>query len=312
MLGGGVAYVLALAAIAWSPGLLVLLAAAVLLSPASGAFVGLGQATLIDLAAERREQPMARWNLAGSVGVLLGPLALSGILLLGLGWRVLFAAFAGLTAAAVTLTALVPRAAMDRDAGHVTLRSGLANALRALRRREVLRWLILLEAADLLLDILLAYLALYFVDVVRVTPARAALAVTLWTGASLLGSVAVIPLLRRVSGLRYLRGSALLALLLFPAFLLAPGFVPRAVLIALLALVNAGWYPTLKGRLYDAMPEQSGTVLAAGSIAGLLTALMPVTLGLIAQRVGLAAMLWLLVLAPVILLLGVPRGSPSP
>ena len=41
----------------------------------------------------------------------------------------------------------------------------LAAALRALRRREVLRWLALLEAADLLLDVLFYFLALYLVDV---------------------------------------------------------------------------------------------------------------------------------------------------
>jgi hypothetical protein len=55
------------------------------------------------------------------------------------------------------------------------------NALRALRRREVLRWLTLLECADLMMDVLLGFLALYFVDVVGATPAQAGGAVAVWT-----------------------------------------------------------------------------------------------------------------------------------
>lgn len=35
----------------------------------------------------------------------------------------------------------------------------------ALRQKEVLRWLVLLEFSDLMLDVLLGFLALYFVDV---------------------------------------------------------------------------------------------------------------------------------------------------
>ena len=42
--------------------------------------------------------------------------------------------------------------------------TALREALRAIARREVLRWLLLVELADLLLDVFLAFLALYLVD----------------------------------------------------------------------------------------------------------------------------------------------------
>ena len=105
-----------------------------------------------------------------------------------------------------------------------SFKTGLVDALRALRRPEVLRWLTLLQFSDLMLDVLLGFLALYFVDVAGVTPTQAGMAVAVWTGVGLLGDLLLIPLLERVRGLSYLRVSTVIELLLFPAFLLVPGF----------------------------------------------------------------------------------------
>ena len=85
-----------------------------------------------------------------------------------------------------------------------------------------MRWLVLLEFSDLMLDVLYGFLALYFVDVVGFTPSKAALAVAVWTGFSLLGDFLLIPLLEKVRGLNYLRLSVVAELILFPAFLLVP------------------------------------------------------------------------------------------
>jgi len=300
------------AAIAWSPTVAVLLCGSILVYPASGALVGLGQATLMDHAPARREQNMARWNFAGSVGVLLGPLALSGAVVLHLGWRPLFAGLAILAAITVVLVAVHSPQDPAQEAEGGTFHAGVANALRTVRRPEVLRRLALLQVADLLVDVLFAYLALYFVDVVGASSAEAGVAVALWSGAGLLGSLTLIPLLERVSALRYLRGSSTLAIVLFPAFLLAPGFGPKIVLLSLLGCVNAGWYPALKARLYDEMPGQSGAVVAVESIVGLPAALSPLAVGIVAQHVGLAGTMWLLALAPAALLLGLARSAESP
>jgi FSR family fosmidomycin resistance protein-like MFS transporter len=113
------------------------------------------------------------------------------------------------------------------------------DALRILTRREVFRWLFLLELSDLLLDVLLGFLALYLVDVASASTASAGLAVAVWTGAGLAGSAAVIPFLERVDGLRYLRASAVLVVPLFAGFLVVPGLPAKLALVAAMALVNA-------------------------------------------------------------------------
>ena len=79
---------------------------------------------------------------------------------------------------------------------------------RTLRRRDVVRWLTLLQFSDLMLDVLHGFLALYFVDVVGLSGGGAALAILVWTGIGLLGDAAMIPLLERVEGVRYVRASA--------------------------------------------------------------------------------------------------------
>ncbi len=154
-----------------------------------------------------------------------------------------------------------PQPDAGTSAAKLSFSAGVHKALAALRRKEVLRWLVLLEFSDLMLDVLLGYLALYFVDVVGVTPVYAGLAVSVWTGVGLAGDFLLIPLLEKVPGLTYLRFSALMELILFPAFLLVPWLPLKVVLLGLLGFFNSGWYSILMGRLYSAMPGQSGTVL---------------------------------------------------
>jgi FSR family fosmidomycin resistance protein-like MFS transporter len=303
---GGVGLLLALVLIALSDGFGSLLFALMLASPAAGAFVGLSQAVLMDMAPHRHEQNMARWALAGSVGVVAGPIAVTAVSAAGTGWR---AAFAGFTVLVLVLLVTVWRMPMgnaapsDRTIGRA-LRVSARDAFRALRRRDVLRWLTLLQFSDLMLDVLHGFLALYFVDVVGASGAGAALAILVWTVVGLVGDALVIPLLERVEGTRYLRASAAAMLLVFPAFLLLPDTTPKLILLGALGLLNSGWYPILQGRLYSALPGQSATVMALGSVFGIAGGLLPLTIGLVAQRLGLGAAMWLLLAGPVALLIG--------
>jgi hypothetical protein len=116
---------------------------------------------------------MARWTLAGSFGYVGGPL------LRGRGRaRARLAGGSGgprgRGAAARLRGHTLP--AMHARAGG-SLVEVLREALAALRRRDVLQRLPLLEAADLLLDVFHGFLALYLVDVAGVRPAAAALGV---------------------------------------------------------------------------------------------------------------------------------------
>lgn len=306
VVGGGFVYGLALALAAASGTYGMLLVAFLVLYPAAGAFVSLAQASLMDLHEERREENMVRWTMAGSVGALAGPGLVAAAAFADAGWRPVFGALAALTLvlAGVALVRLP-----DTRPATEPVRAGVRAAWRAAKRLSVLRWLFLLEVADLLLDVLLGFLALYLVDEVGLGRGAAALAVGGFLGAGLVGNFVVLRLMRRVSGLRYLRASAVLAGLLFAAFLLLPGAAAKLTAVLSLAAVNAGWYPLLKARLYAELPGRSGTAMSLASLLGPIGIAAPLGVGLFAQHAGLDAALWLLMLAPAALLALVPRTS---
>ena len=315
ILGGGLVFGVALAAVAVSPGMLALAAALMLLYPASGAFVNLSQASLMDSDPARREQNMVRWTFAGYVGVVIGAVVLALAVTVGLGWRGLFLVFFPATLLVVALVRKAPVGTPQQLTPHATLpdfRRGIAEAFRALRRPAVLRWLVLLEFSDLMLDGLFGYLSLYFVDVVGISEANAALSVAVWTAAGLLGSLLLIPAIERVPGLVYLRVSALADLMLFPVFLLAPGLWAKLPVLAALGSVNSGWYSVIQAQVYAAMPGRSGSVLAVENASGLVGSLVPLGLGVAARAWGLGGMLWLLLAGPIVLLVGTPRSESRP
>jgi len=308
VLGGGVFVCLALLATAASQSYWMMLAAAIVLSPASGAFVSLSQATLMDADPTRHEQNMARWTFAGSLGVVGGTLAASLTALINEGWRLAFLALA-ILAAVVVLVAQrysFPKPKLGDEEVHMSFKESAIRAIGALKRREVLRWLTLLEFSDLMLDVLLVFLAIYFADVVGVSDETASLSVTVWVGVGLVGDFLLIPLLERIRGLTYLRFSAALMLILYPAFLLVGDLWAKLVLLGLMGLFNAGWYAILKGRLYSSMPGQSGAVMAVGNIFNLVGSLIPIGIGALANAIGLAPTMWLLLAGPIALLVGIP------
>ena len=302
VVGGGICFAagltIAAAAVSWW----VLLLGFALLYPASGAFVSLSQASLMDLQPEGREHNMARWMVAGGIGAVVGPLVLAAAVWAGFGWRGLLGGLAVTT----LLLVLIVRRSPAGEVGHERLR--VRDALRAVAHCEVLRWLLLVQLADLLLDVFLGFLALYLVDDVGASVTTGGLAVAVWTAGGLAGSAATIPLLRRVDGLRYLRVSAAVATVLFGAFLLVPGVAPKLVFVAALALVNAGWYPVLQARLYDALGGSSSLVLTVGVLFPL-EAVLPLAIATLAGRFGLGVALWPLLAAPAALLLLVPRAA---
>lgn len=312
VLGGGVVFAATLALVAASYDFLVLLVALMLLNPSSGAFVGLSQATLMDAAPERHEQNMARWAFSGSLGNVFGTLAIGGALAVGLGWRWLFACMSVLTLlllAAVWRAPFPVPACTPAQKVKTSFKLGFLSALDALKRRDVMRWLILLEFGDLTWDVMRGFLALYFVDVVGTSESHAALAVFVWTMTGLPGDFLLIPLLERVRGLRYLGWSTSAILILFPAFLLATDFTTKLVVLGLLGFANAGWYAILKAQLYKSMPGQSGTAMMLGNVSGIFSSFIPLALGAFAQTYGLANMMWLLLSGPVVLLLGITTAG---
>ena len=296
---GGIGFAVSAALSAAAVGFWTLLVALMIGNPATGAFVSLAQATLMDRDPAQRARNMARWTVAGSVGYVAGPVVIAGAVALGVGWRGVLALLA---IVALPLALAARRVPEPVERRHEPLRGFLT----ALRDREVLRWLALLEASGLLLDVFHGFLALYFVDVVGTGAVEAALAVAVWTGAGFVGDVALLAVLRRVSGRHYLRTSALAALVAYPAFLLVPSTGAKLGLLALLGLLNSGWYALPKAGLYSTLPGRSGTAVAVAGVGGFVGAAVPAVLGFLAQLAGLAPVMWVLLLAPAVLFARVP------
>jgi MFS transporter, FSR family, fosmidomycin resistance protein len=340
VLAGGTLFGVSLLLTAASPGFWLLMLSFVLFYPASGGFVTLSQAELMDRDPARNDQNMARWTLAGSVGAALGPLSLGAAAGLGLGWRPVYALIGVLAAALVILAARVAFPALHGSAREAAapeeparpspaeaqppataaaeppehplgLREGLREALRSLREWEVVRWLVLLEVANLMLDVFFGFLALYFVDVAGVSVAQAALAVTVWTVAEMAGDLLLIPILERLSGLRYLRVSAAAVAVVFPLFLIVEPFAAKLALVALLGLLRAGWYSILQARLYSSLPGRSNIAIALTNVAGIAGGLIPLGLGALAEAAGLHVAMWVLLAAPLALVALLPRAMRS-
>lgn len=313
---GGLAFSIALFLHGAAPGFAVLMVAFLLFNPASCAFVSISQASLMDMAPRQREVNMARWSLAGTLGNLAGPLILTAAVAIGVGWRPAFWLIAIFAIAAVvailrTSRAFAARAKETTEAQLGMERFRLTEIVRSVWRQGAVRWLILLESSDLLLDVFRGFLALYMVEVAMTGNEYAALTVMALTAGGLVGCALMVPLLKRFNGVSWLRISAGLLLLAFPAFLVTSLPPLKVALVVLIGLLTSGWYSVLKAGLYAQLPGRSGMAMAAGSIGGLVGALIPIALGYIGDTFGLQTAMWLLLTAPVALLLGLPRPTRS-
>lgn len=312
ILAGGIFFTISLALTGMSPTFILFLSSYILFHPASGAFVSLSQASLMDLQPERREQNMARWTFAGSLGVFIGPILLSGAAYIGFGWRGMFLTLALLS----TFILIYAWNKIPNDQPYpisfprfTDILNQFALTFKALRNRAVIRWLILLEFADLMMDVLYGFLPLYFVDVAHFTPAQAALSVAVWTGVGLLGDFLLIPLVERIKGLDYLRISVTIELILFPLFLLSHQAWLKLIIIAFMGFFNSGWYAILKANLFEAMHDQSGAVLTLDNVSGLFGKLIPFGIGIAAHNFGIGAAMWILLAGPIVLFIGLPKRN---
>ena len=273
---------------------------------ASGAYVNLSQATLIDRNPARAEHTMARWTLLGSIGVAAAPLLLTVLFAIGTSWR---GAYLALAVIAGLFAVLLIRqrfdshnGADDEAASPLTLSRTL---IVALRNRTLLKWIILTELADFMLDKLLEVTGLYFHDVAGVSLAGASAAVAVSTLAGLLGNALIVPALERLRGVRVLRVSAVVVLIAYVAFLIVPVVAIKYALIAVIAFSTSGWFAILRTKCFEVLPGQSGLVIAVTSLANVSSLFVPVIVGGIADAIGLQAAMWVLAIGPVALILGV-------
>ncbi len=312
VLGGLAATVLGLLLVAVGQLFATVLLAFSIMGTASGAYVNLAQGTLIDLDPARAENTMARWTVLGAIGVTVSPLAATAAFYVGYGWRGLYLALAGVAGLYLAVF-MRQRQSFDAHAGAteetVSFRKMAQSLVSALRNPELLRWLLLTELADLMLDKFLEVNGLYFHDVVGVSLAAASAAVAVDTIAGLIGNVLLAPVLEKVRGLWLLRVSAVLVLVAYVAFLLVPVIWLKYVLVGVIGFSVAGWWPVLRAKCYETLPGQSGLVLATSAVFSVTSTLVPLIIGRVADTFGLGWAMWLLALGPVALIVGLPRGK---
>ncbi len=326
VLAGGVVLAGSLALIAFAGNFWVLLAGLVTFFPASGAFVSLTQAALMDADPGRQQQRMAAWNLAGAGGAVAGPLLLVAVLTAGGSWRWAYLLLAGLAGIAIALAAArgparlpaaVPAVAepavaepsaaeraaaepagVSEGGGRVSVRE----AILAVLASGAVRWLVLLGITDLLLDVLTGYVGVYLVDVAHASPALAAAGVAVRLAATLAGDALFVPLAGRVTAKAALSATAAAAALLYPAFLLVPWLGAKLVVLAALSIATACWYPVAQAGLYGSLPGRSGVAVFWSSVTGMAGAAGPLVVGLLAEAAGLGWALAVLAVTPVAVL----------
>ncbi len=103
-----------------------------------------------------------------------------------------------------------------------------------------------------------------------------------------------------------MRFSAVLAAIVYPAWLLTPWLPVKIVLLVVIRLTTTGWYQVLQGEAYASVPGKSGTVMAISSLAGLAGGVLIWLVGWIAGQAGLNVAMWLLLIGPISLVLFVP------
>jgi MFS family permease len=272
---------------------------------ASGVACAGAQAELMDREHQHRERAMAEWTLAAAVGDLLGPLLLAAAAVSAHGFRLAWVVSAAAFLAwgllmqrrsrnpAELLRAASSDESFDADtAGALSFRMLLT---RARENPRLVAWLFGTTLCSLMDETLVAFCALWM---------RARFgsdsAVTLGVVALMLGGFVGLLILHRLllslDPRSLLLGSCIGSALALGAWLLAGTPLQAAAALTVLGACAAAHYPLAQAAAYRALPSSSSTVAALSQLFGPVDLLIPVAIGLLADRFGLDfALLGLLV-----------------
>lgn len=307
MLGSALGYGL----IAVAPHFAALLIAFSLISIAGTTSLDMAQATLIDGDLAAAARTMTRWTIAGGIGDLMTPLLIAGALGLGFGWRPLFwvAVLLWLGMATVVWPQRFPEASHAHDESDQPAPGPLASLREGLANPRLLRWAGITTVTSMLDEIFLGFAALYLTDVVGLQVAVASLLLGGQTIGGLIGLFALDRVLGRIRRERLLLGASLITLT-SAVVLLTVRWLPATALALFAIGVSAScWYPLAAAAAYETLPGRSGTVRAVKSLGAPFEIVLPLVVGAVAQRWSVTAGLGVLCLAPVFVLLLLPKGD---
>lgn len=320
---------------------LVLLLVFALYYPAVGTAIGLAEATLIDADPERSIETMTRWTLLASVGDILAPLLVTGLVSLHQGWSEICWLAACLWAGLFLLTVARPFPRQDALAGGPAAQisreepsdhaqqdlekteqvSGKSRVStwrtlgQAVRNPRLLRWGLLALIPTMVDEVLLGFVALYLRDVLHASETTICLILT----GSLVSSLFGLTLLDRLPWLRETASQAPHRLLAGMAVVVLAGMLLlltthtiwlAGLALGVIGLGAAGWYPIAQAQTYAQLPGHSSLVRAITGLGAPFDAALPAIVGFLAARFGLLAGLALLGSAPLLILLALIGYTP--
>jgi fucose permease len=279
-------------------GFLALAAGFALYGLGSGPLAHTGDVVLVDAHPEAPERIFLRSNIVDTFGALLAPLIVMATAMLRIGWRtpLLVAGGLGIVYALVIATTRfpAPAAGQHEERAGEGLRQTLGRHLReVLAHAGARRWLAVLLALAVS-DAGYVFLTVWLADVAGMSQAQVGLYQAMLMAVTLVAIVVLDRVVARVDAGRVLAGACIGLLLLYPAWLLAPGVAWRFVLGAPVAFLAAVPWPLARSRALAALPGRAGTVTAIQGLYGVLpTALL---IGWGGEQVGLSvtmgAALW--------------------
>jgi predicted MFS family arabinose efflux permease len=299
LLGAGGAFVFALCLLVFATGrsFVALAVASFVWGAASDAFVHSTQLALAELAGDELDAMLARTNLLGSIGELLGPLTLAGAAGVGLGWRPVFAV-GGVLMLAYAAWLAAQRLPPPRSDGLTPW--SVARAV--VRDGRVLRLAVIWALSAALEAPFFGFLVANLEQRGASPAAATALLVAVVAGG--MATYAVLAVVRRPFSTRSRLAVASFGLLATTSVLIAaPSAVIAAVAGVGVGVAGALLWVALQATTYRLRPGQVGTTQAAVSGLSTVSIAFPPLIGLAADRLGLASAMWLFVLAPAGILL---------
>ncbi len=284
--GGAMAYAASLAVFAAAPSFPWLLLAAFVMGVASTAMVDAAEVALVDLAGADLRRCLARSNLLGTVGDLVGPALIAAVTFAGLSWRSAF----GVGAALLTLYGLVLGLAPLPPPVPATTDGGVERPSRGGVLRDPAVWVVgliglLMGPFD---EPLVGFtIALLQEDHGASAAAASLVAVVALTG----GLLSYTVLARRFEGVGD-RRLLVVSLGAMAAGAAAIAAAPSIAVVAVAAFVtsvglNLGWL-ALQHRSLTLRPGQVGTTKAVLDAIEFTGFWIPAAIGVLSDRAGLA------------------------
>lgn len=303
--GGALALAGVLALFAGAASFWMLVVAAFAYGAAATAMVDGAEVALVDATRPGRLRAvLARANLFGALGDLAGPVLLAGAVALGLGWRGSFAVGAvALAAYGWWLAASpLPEPRCDGDPGadsRVEEAEGPAGRSKLWRDGRVWRLGLISLLIGPLDEALLGFLIAYLQQGRGLSQTTATLAGGAFVVGGILAYTVVAPRLHQRSDRSVLVASAVAMAVSLAVVVGVPAtwvIVPAG--LAFDVGLSCGWL-VLQHQALTLVPGRAGTVGAMVSTIEMGGAVIPLLIGVVADRYGLAAGLWGFALLPV-------------